>query len=243
MSVAKKLRWKRTIETMRFAHEEHDYVQRVCSAIAPDFQEYYEKYCALNDIDLEELNKNNQERLQNLYGPSVPAPAIGAGAAPGTTALAKFEGNLQVDEEQEGQQAESIGNQSPYELNADETAVIESFSKLFKQIAIKVHPDKIPSDISKEEREKMIEMFTDANKAFEDKKYHILLDIAEKLNISAPRNYSQQIRWMKREIKKVEELTRRSKNTFNYSFSEDDTDAQRDQVIRKFLFRLFGFIQ
>ena len=89
----------------------------------------------------------------------------------------------------------------------------------------------------------MIEMFTDANKAFEDKKYHILLDIAEKLNISVPKNYSQQIRWMKREIKKVEEATRRSKNTFNYGFSEADTDEQRDQIIRNFLFRLFGFIQ
>jgi hypothetical protein len=242
MSVAKKLRWKRTIETMRFAHEEHDYVKEVCSAIAPDFQEYYEKYCALNEIDLQELNNKNKEKLDNIYGPTSTAPNPGAPETAGPTSLSRFKGNLQVDEEQE-ESEDAARSVSPYELSADETAIIESFSKLFKRIALKVHPDKIPSNVPKEDREKMIEMFTDANKAFEDKKYHILLDIAEKLNISVPKNYSQQIRWMKREIKKVEEATRRSKNTFNYGFSEADTDEQRDQIIRNFLFRLFGFIQ
>ena len=110
----------------------------------------------------------------------------------------------------------------------------------FKQIALKIHPDKISPDLSDEQRQTTVRMFTEANKAFEEKKYYILLDIADKLEISAPKNYGQQARWMKKEVRKIQEEVKKAKNTYNYSFSEAETDEQRDIVMKRFVKQLFG---
>jgi len=66
------------------------------------------------------------------------------------------------------------------------------------------------------------------------------LDIADKLNITTPRNYKQQNRWMKREIGRLEQLVRNQKSTYNYKFADAETDAERDTLIKQFLHQLFG---
>tara|TARA_R110000851_G_scaffold65273_4_gene148289 strand:- start:2232 stop:2957 length:726 start_codon:yes stop_codon:yes gene_type:complete len=240
MSIAQKLKWKRALSTLRFTYEEHDYIKEVCSAIAADFQAYYEQYCAANQIDLEKLNREHSERLSGLYEREGEQDSEKADNAqiddPGDAAMVLHDESSDLGDEGEQRGEE----ENEYKMTADETAVHNSFSKLFKQIALKIHPDKISPDLSDEQRQTTVRMFTEANKAFEEKKYYILLDIADKLEISAPKNYGQQARWMKKEVGKVQEEVKKAKNTYNYSFSEAETDEQRDLVMKRFVKQLFG---
>ena len=124
-------------------------------------------------------------------------------------------------------------------MTADELAVHEAFSKLFKKIALKIHPDKIDNNLSDSEIKSRVNMFRNSLKALENKKYFILLDVAERFDISLPKNYSLQTRWMKGEIELLSELIAKEKNTYNYSFGVAETEEEKEQLIRKFLHQLF----
>ena len=66
-----------------------------------------------------------------------------------------------------------------------------------------------------------------------------MLEIAESLGISTPKNYALQTRWMKREIAVVMDNISVEKSTYNFLFSEAETDEEKDLLIRKFMFHLF----
>ena len=103
-----------------------------------------------------------------------------------------------------------------------------------------LHPDKISKDVEQKEREEKLSMFKEAKLALEKRKYFVLLDLALKFDITPPRNYQQQIRWMKKEIDRMEEQIRKERATYNYSFSECETDDERDALIKNFMTQLFG---
>jgi len=67
-----------------------------------------------------------------------------------------------------------------------------------------------------------------------------LLDLAEKFKITIPRNYKQQIRWMKKELGGLNEDIDKHKKTYNYMFSECESEDQKDVVIMRFMSHLFG---
>ncbi len=103
-----------------------------------------------------------------------------------------------------------------------------------------LHPDKLPRDMNITERKGKTKMFTDAKEALEKKRYFVLLDTAEKLKIATPRNYRQQIRWMKKEVKILNDVIHKEKKTYNYVFSECEEEAEKDQVIMRFMKQVFG---
>ena len=125
-------------------------------------------------------------------------------------------------------------------MTADDIAIHEAFSKLFKQIALKLHPDRIDKLLPDDERKSRVSMFQKVNQAFEDRKYFILLDVAEQYNIATPKNYEQQTRWMKQQHGAIQTITNKEKTTYNYSFSECTTEEEKDILIKNFIFQLFG---
>ena len=134
--------------------------------------------------------------------------------------------------------------QKTVEESKDDRELTEIFSKLFKKIATIIHPDKLENsdEFSKREKKKLSEMFKKASTALEDRNYFILLDIAEELEIDPPKNYEQQARWIKKELVKEKENLAAKKMSYNYMFSEMETDEQRDMLMRKFLNQLFGIV-
>ena len=125
-------------------------------------------------------------------------------------------------------------------MTQDELELHEAFNKLFRKIALVLHPDKLSSQLSEPERIEKTQMFTDAKQALDKRKYFVLLDIAEKLKIATPRNYKQQIRWMKKELKILNQVIYKEKKTYNYVFSECEEDAEKDRVIKSFMKQVFG---
>ena len=121
-----------------------------------------------------------------------------------------------------------------------EKEIHDSFNKLFRRIAMELHPDKLSKIKSEEEKKHKTQKFNEAKQALDKKKYFVLLDLAKELNITTPKNYRQQIRWMKKEITKIENSIDASKKTYNYLFSECDTEEEKDDLIVKFMNQLFG---
>jgi len=216
MSISHKLKWKRCVNALKYCHEELELLTDISNDSAGEFQAYYEAYCAKNDIDIKALNKEHSERLDELYDKTSPELEIEDGASPD---------ELETAEEPK--------------MSEEELELHESFSKLFKKVALKLHPDRIDRDLPEAQRKEMIEMFQKANRAMDERKYFIVIGIAEELNITTPKNYTQQSRWMKRQIKETEELIRGKKETYNVKFSETDTDEERDILIQQFLYQLF----
>lgn len=232
MSLTQKLKWKRSLSRLRFCHEESSLVKEIAKGSAGEFQEYYEVFCAKNNVDIAQSNKDNKDRLDDLYGKKNEAgtcddePDI---ENPGDAAIVIHDESTPVTPEQE----------EVYQMTKDELEMHEAFSKLFKRIAVTIHPDKIDKTLPEEHVVNMLRMFQDVNRAMGERKYFVLLDVAEKLNITTPKNYSQQTRWMKRESSLIEQSIAKEKTTYNYLFSEAETEEERDMLIKKFLFQLF----
>ena len=228
MSQYQRLRWKRLLNDCKHAQQELEFVTAINKEAAPLFQEYYENFLHSHQIDLQQLNQENSERIQEAYGiPEITEIECDASVQSDSAALiAGIESRDQTPQEK---------------LSEDDIALQNAFSKLFKKIALKVHPDKIdPLKHSYLERRQMEKDFREANKALENKEYFTLIDIAERLDISLPTNYNQQIRWMNNQLEATREQIMNQKRTYSFLFSEIDTETEKDILMRQFVQQLFG---
>tara|TARA_B100000287_G_scaffold406141_1_gene430299 strand:- start:73 stop:768 length:696 start_codon:yes stop_codon:yes gene_type:complete len=227
MSAYQRLRWKRVLNDCKHAKEELEIVEGLNREISPLFQEYYEAFLSEHNLDLNELNKKHAERIREAY--DIPE----ATEIDGNLPLEGDETSLIVDVETRDKTEEE-------QLSEDDIVLHGIFSKLFKKIALKVHPDKLdPLKQSYLERRQMEEDFRNANKALEKKQYFILIEIAERLDIALPTNYTQQIRWMNEQLDLVNRELMKQKSTYSYLFAEKNTKQEKDLLMRQFVKQLF----
>ncbi len=52
--------------------------------------------------------------------------------------------------------------------------------------------------------------------------------------------YKEQIRWMKSEIEMLKSQVEQQKQTYNYAFTECETEAEKDRLVKKFMKQLFN---
>ena len=231
MSVSKKLKWRRSLSTLKYLYDELDYVNEVSREAAPEFEKFYRQFCAEKNVNIAELDRQHKERLDELYGRNTIADDSAHEQSEidsiGDTSIVIHKNNSKQEEEQE------------YQMTADDIAIHEAFAKLFKKIALLIHPDKIDKNLPDDEIKSRISMFTKAKEALEDKKYYVLLDVAESFKITTPKNYDLQTRWMKREAQSVSLQIDGVKNTYNYTFGVAETEKEKENLIRKFLQQLF----
>ena len=228
MSAYQRLRWKRGLNDCKHAQQELDLVQSLNREAAPLFQEYYEAFLVDHNLDLNELNRQHAERIKEAY--NIPEATEIDGSLP----LEANDASLIVDVEKRDKTQQE-------QLSEDDIVLHGIFSKLFKKIALKVHPDKIdPLKHSYHDRRQMEQDFRDANKALENKEYFILIEIAERLDIALPTNYTQQIRWMNQQLDTVNRELMKQKTTYSYLFAEKQTKEEKDLLIRQFVKQLFG---
>ena len=231
MAVNKKLKWRQALSKLKYFHEELGFVNEISKEAAPEFEKFYRKFCAEKNVNIAELDRQHKERLDKLYGRN----EIADNSAEKEPEIDSI-GDTSIVIHSKPPKAEE---QEEYQMTADDIAIHESFSKLFKKIALVIHPDKMNKNLPDDEIEMRINMFTDAKQSLQDKKYFVLLEIAENLKISLPKNYDLQTRWMSRESDNVASEVERLKNTYNYCFGVAETEEQKENLIRKFLQQLF----
>ena len=90
-----------------------------------------------------------------------------------------------------------------------------------------------------EEREVRLSMFKDAKQALDNGDYFLLLEMSENFNIRIPKNFKQQTRWMKARIKQIDQEIQTQKHTYNYIFSEAETENEKVQIVKNFLRQIF----
>ena len=231
MGVATKLKWKRTINQLRFLYGELGLVGDISAEGSLGFQSYYEGYCQANDIDVQALNTRHSDRVKDLFGKDEEPQEEEEeydGPVPDGSLIIRDKDKPHVEQHEE------------YKLSQEEQELHDSFRKVFLKLAMVLHPDKIEDSLSASEKDERLGMFQKVKDAFEDRRYFILLDCASKYDITVPKNYEQQVKWMKQEIFQMESAIGREKVTYNYSFAECETDVQRDALVCKFLRQVFG---
>ncbi len=231
MSITRKLKWKRNVEHLKFMYYELESLRELTNSAAPEFQEYYETFCANNNVDRQGLNEEHQDRVSELYGTGEEDP-------PSTN-----EDEPDIDC---AHHAPIVLHTNPSKVTSvpetvEDREMHEAFSKLFKSIALILHPDRVDKNLPDHIQKDMISRFQLANKAMDEKKYFILLDICFDYDIKPPRNQAQQLKWMKREMENMKQQISKIKSTYSYKFAESDTDTERDTLIEQFLYQLFRF--
>ena len=180
MSAVKNLKWKRSLSTLRFSYEELQYIEEVSAEAAIEFEKYYRSFCAINNVDIAALEEQNKERVeQYIVQEQIPEKTEeeNVNTDPDDGSLTIYQNTQEESED--------------YQMTADEIAIHEAFSKLFKKLALKLDPDRINKFLPEDEKEIRAKEFKEANEAFDQKKYFFLLDIADKYRVSTPRNYDQ----------------------------------------------------
>ena len=161
MRASNLLKWKRTLNELRFKNSELEFIKDINESHAQEFQLYLEDFCRQKDVDLVDLNKKlmaaqsikieeqKQERL------SLPETEIDD-----TGALVVY-------------------HETPEPVTDDEVLVkdgrelADSFTKLFKQIALYLHPDRL-QNLSEEEKIERLELFKEAQAALKEERYYFL---------------------------------------------------------------------
>ncbi len=228
MRASNLLKWKRTLNELRFKHSELEFIEDINESHAQEFQMFLEDFCQRKEVDLEDLNKNLlaaqalkiQEHIPEDERISIP----------------------DTDIDQDG--ALVVHHQTPDPVHHDEVLIkdgrelADAFTKLFKQIALYLHPDRL-QNLSDDEKAERLELFKEAQAALKEERYYFLLDLSERFGVRTPKNYKQQTRWMKIKIEDLDSQIQKEKVTYNYKFAECETEEDKERLIRNFIYQVF----
>ena len=142
MSAVKNLKWKRSLSTLRFSYEELQYIEEVSAEAAIEFEKYYRSFCAINNVDIAALEEQNKERVeQYIVQEQIPEKSEeeNVNTDPDDNSLTIYQNTQEESED--------------YQMTADEITIHEAFSKLFKKLALKLHPARINKFLPEDEKE------------------------------------------------------------------------------------------
>ena len=209
-------RWQKVVNELRFLYQEFSLCEEICTDAGPLFQKAFEKFCQENDIPIASKTDPIIEGESGL-------PALQDEKPPPSEAFKDFEQQMDLEAPE-----------------ADEEEIHKIFHKLFRKIAMQLHPDKLSKDLSEPEVQQKSLMFTKAKKAIEDRRYFVLIDYAQLLNIETPTNYADQIKWMHRESQMIHKELSLKRITYGYQYAMCESDEQRRELIINFIKQTLG---
>ena len=227
MRTSNLLRWKRTLNELKFKHSELEFIEDISLTHAQEFQMYLEEFCQQKEVDLVDLNKN-----------LMAAQTIKIEEHNEVTPLKLPESEI------DSNGALVIYHTAPDEAAADEVLekdgreLYEAFAKLFKKIAFYLHPDR-SRGLTDEEKVERVELFKEAQNALKEERYYFLLELSDRFGVRTPKNYKQQNRWMKIKVQELDSNIQQEKTTYNYKFAECETEEERQRLMKNFIYQVF----
>tara|TARA_R110001583_G_scaffold95789_1_gene239782 strand:+ start:256 stop:954 length:699 start_codon:yes stop_codon:yes gene_type:complete len=221
------LRWKRTLNELKFKHSELEFIEDISSSHAQEFQLYLEEFCQQKEIDLVDLNKNL------LAAQTIKIEERKKGET------------LQLPESEIEEDGALVIHHPPPEPTSDDEVsekdgreLYEDFSKLFKKIALYLHPDR-SQGLTDKEKEERVELFKESQNALKEGRYYFLLELSDRFGVRTPKNYKQQNRWMRSKVQELDSKIQQEKITYNYKFAECDTEEERGRLMKNFIYQVF----
>jgi hypothetical protein len=223
------VKWKRALNEIKYKHEELELIKELATGSASEFELFLEEYCKNKGINLRSLTPT--QKLNKTK------PKQGSE-------------NKQISEDDTANKdlgmviAPQLGNKQqiaqPLEEHEtkekDEMKVI--FTKLFRKLALNLHPDRIQG-LSEQERSERIDLFKKAKLALDNEDYFLLIEMSDRFKIRNPKNYKQQTKWMKKKIKNLNVEISNEKRTYNFMFGNCDTIEEKETLVKNFLFQIF----
>lgn len=116
----------------------------------------------------------------------------------------------------------------------------KELSKLFKEIAVQTHPDKLTSGMSAQEKSKKIDMFMKAKKAAEEDDWFRLQEVALDLGIDIPPPTKNQLNLLREKIQDIKDKIHKMSDTFAWKWNDLETIENKDQLMKRFMKIAFG---
>lgn len=188
---------------------------------------YLEEFCRKKEVDLVDLNKNLLAAQSLKIEKQVQQERL---KLPDT----------EIDESG----ALVVYHDTPESVTDDEVHIkdgrelSDAFGKLFKQIALYLHPDRL-QDLSDADKKERLELFKEAQKALKEERYYFLLELSERFGVRTPKNYRQQTRWMKLKIHEIDSQINQEMGTYNYKYAECETEDDKERLMRNFIYQVF----
>jgi|21_taG_2_1085346.scaffolds.fasta_scaffold05818_6 hypothetical protein len=211
MSLVQK-RYKKLVKELVFVYTELEFVKEVLADAHSDFEAYYQRFCAENDVPLTDLNEKHKERIEEV----IPHPK-----------------KQEVDEEGIIK-VEASPEPPPPKIH-------KVFTKMYRMVTSRIHPDKFAGREETPEIKEKILMFKDCTKSYNDRNWGKFLDICEKLDIM-PTRYEGVSSVIRDEISDINKKIVNGKRAFSWKLYEcEEDDSCKDKVIKDFLFQLFKY--
>ena len=193
-------KYKKLMHEVKYLRTELEYQEEVLAEYHQLFEEYYRRWCADNSVDIGQQEQQNAKRVEEI----VPEPKT----------IQKHDKNDRIIPEKHIQD----------KLDA------KKFNKLYKKIAMELHPDKDTGDADK---------FAKASDAYEKGFWSVLLEYALELDIE-PDNLSEMLPLLKKEAEKIRKQIQSNSGVYSWKFYECEEDEScKERLIKDFLKHLF----
>jgi len=206
-----KLEYKRLLNELRFKNEELEIIEESILDIHLEFEKYYADFLNENNISKQELEDNKSEFFKAFQ--------------------------KKLEDMQKPPETDETGLVVVQQLSDEDKEAKKDFSKLYKEIVKKCHPDKLSMD-DMEHFNKMNTKFKAATWGYNNAKWSILIKVAEELGI-APTSFKQINAHLRREIESTELKIKKHKSTFSWKLFSSKGKEKKDSVIKEFIYQIF----
>lgn len=199
-------KYKKKVKELLFVRSELEYQEEMLKDAHYEFEVYYLRYCAENNIDLPSLQQDNKQKVDNIF-----------------TSVENHKNEL---------------IHKPLEPKKRKKTKV--FNLIYKDIAKKIHPDKLSIFLPEEDIKEKEDMFKAAASALDIGDWGKLLEIADRLNIK-PKTFDGVMEELDLEIEKINKLVDHNRKTYSWHWVNCEDKECKDRVVLNFLNQLFGY--
>lgn len=129
---------------------------------------------------------------------------------------------------------EATNERSEDRIEAKKEEKDGNLKKVFRQIASKIHPDKLErfSDFEKNLKSKLFEK---ARTAFQKNDYYGIVEVAEELNIDLPPPTQDQIELMKKTNKEIEKKINILKKSVVWKWHHAEEESEKNSIMDRYI--------
>lgn len=202
-------KYKKLIGQLRYLYTDLDYHKEEHEFRKQEFHEAFFDWCEQHSYDCSTLKtqKTFEEKQVDVY-------------------------DQEVTEKELKEIEDEIYN-DPEELTEDPDDAEKALKLLYKKIATKTHPDKLMAEEEQSRRKKQA-LFMEAKKAYDERNYFRLSQIAEQLGVDMPPASKQQLMWMREEKKKIEKIIENIEKTYEWLCGEENPMLPREVLYQQY---------